>query len=104
MYVAPGDLRTPEANELYHKTAPIAEMVREYMTAIEKAPLLKARALDEDFRLLAEFNGIVLADRETEKNYGYKFVTWQRWNGFKGYCNNDRRRPCHGTVSCLERR
>lgn len=28
------------------------------MTAIEKAPLLKARDLDENFRLLAEFNGI----------------------------------------------
>ena len=40
MYVAPGDLRTPEADELYHSTAPIAEMVREYMTAIEKSPLL----------------------------------------------------------------
>lgn len=78
MFVAPGDLRTPEADELYHMTAPIAETVREYMTAIEKAPLLKARDLDEDFRLLTEFNGTVLAGRETEKGYGYKFVTWQR--------------------------
>lgn len=78
MYVAPGDLRTPEADDLYHRTAPIADMVREYMTAIEKAPLLKARDLDEDFRLLAEFNGTVLAGRETEKGYGYKIVTWQR--------------------------
>ena len=78
MFVAPGDLRTPEADELYHRTAPIAEMVREYMTAIEKAPLLKVRDLDESFKLLAEFNGIVLAGRETEKGYGYKFVTWQR--------------------------
>ena len=74
----PSDIRTPEADELYHRTTPIAEMVREYMTAIEKSPPLKARALDEDFRLLAEFNGIVLAGRETEKCYGYKFVTWQR--------------------------
>ncbi len=78
MYVAPGDLRTLEADELYHKTAPVAEMVREYMTAIEKAPLLKARDLDEDLRLLAEYNGIVLAGREAEKGCGYKFVTWQR--------------------------
>lgn len=84
MYVAPGDLRTPEADELYHRTAPIAEMVREYMTAIEISPPLKARALDEDFRLLAEFNGIVLAGRETEKGYGYKFVTWQRDNDGTG--------------------
>jgi len=77
MFVTPGDLRTAEADELYHKTAPIAETVREYMTAIEKAPHLKARDLDEEFRLLAEFNGIVLAGRETEKGYGYKFVTWR---------------------------
>ena len=78
MFVAPGDLRTPEADDLYHKTAPIAETVGEYMTAIGKAPLLKARDLDEDFRLLTEFNGTVFAGRETEKGYGYKFVTWQR--------------------------
>lgn len=82
MYVAPGDMRTPETDDLYHRTAPIAEMVREYMTAIEKAPLLKARDLDEDFRLLAEFNGIVFAGREAENGYGYKFVTWQR--GYDG--------------------
>ncbi|HWP51559.1 MAG TPA: hypothetical protein VN626_07675 [Clostridia bacterium] len=34
MFVAPGDLRTPETDDLYHRTAPIAEIVREYMTAI----------------------------------------------------------------------
>ncbi len=80
MYVAPGDLRTPEANELYHKTAPIAEMVKEYMTAMEKSPPLKASALDKDFQLLAEFNGAVLAGRETE--FGYMFATWRRdYNG-----------------------
>ncbi|NCB53106.1 MAG: hypothetical protein EOM54_14715 [Clostridia bacterium] len=78
MFVTPGDLRTTEADDLYHRTASIAEMVKEYLTAIEKAPLLKARDLDEDFRLLADFNGIVLAGRETEKGYGYKYVTWQR--------------------------
>lgn len=78
MFVAPGALQTPEADELYHRTAPIAETVREYMTAIEKAPVLKARDLDEDFRLFGEFNGIILAGRETEKGYGYKFVKWQR--------------------------
>ncbi len=55
-----------------------------YMTAIEKVPILNARDLDEDFRLLAEFNSIVLAGRETEKGYGYKFVTWQRDYDGKG--------------------
>jgi hypothetical protein len=80
MHIAPGDVRTPEANELYHQTAPIAEMVREYMTAMDKSPPLKAIALDEDFQLLAEFNGAVLAGRETE--FGYMFATWRRdYNG-----------------------
>lgn len=72
----PNDVRSPEADELYHKVAPFSHMVKEYMTAIEKAPLLKATAVDEDFRLLAEYNGAVLAGRETE--YGYMFVTWKR--------------------------
>ncbi len=72
----PGDLDSPEASDLYFKVAPIAIMVKEYMTAMEKSPLLEAVALDEEFRLLAEFNGAVLAGRETQ--HGYKFVTWER--------------------------
>lgn len=76
MCIFPNDVRSPEADELYHKVAPFSREVREYLTAIERAPLLKATALDEDFRLLAEFNGAVFAGRETE--YGYMFVTWER--------------------------
>jgi len=83
--IFPDDLRSPEADELYHKVAPFSEMVKEYMTAVEKAPLLKATALDEDFKLLAEFNGIVFAGRGTE--YGYMFVTWQRDYEGTGVCN-----------------
>lgn len=40
MFIAPGDPRTSEAEYVYHRTEPIAEMVREYMTAIGNAPLL----------------------------------------------------------------
>ncbi|WP_312642934.1 hypothetical protein [Hydrogenoanaerobacterium sp.] len=76
MCIFPDDIRSPEAAELYHKVAPFSKEVREYLTAIEKAPLLKATALDEDFRLLAEFNGAVFAGRKTE--YGYMFATWRR--------------------------
>ncbi|MEA5040268.1 hypothetical protein SDC9_114894 [bioreactor metagenome] len=76
MCIFPDDTRSPEADELYHRVAPFSRMVKEYMTAIERAPLLKATALDEDFRLLAEFNGVVFAGRETE--HGYMFVTWER--------------------------
>jgi hypothetical protein len=69
-------LDSPTASDLYFKVAPIAIMVKEYMTVMEKSPLLVAAALDEEFRRLAEFNGAVLAGRETQ--YGYKFVTWER--------------------------
>lgn len=74
--IFPDDIRSPEANALYHKVAPISGEVREYLKAIEKAPFLDATALDEDLRLLAEFNGAVLAGRETK--HGYMFVTWLR--------------------------
>lgn len=76
MCIFPDDVRSPEGDELYHKVAPFSQMVKEYLTAIERAPLLKATALDEDFRLLAEYNGAVLAVLDTK--YGYKFATWER--------------------------
>ncbi|MPN14615.1 hypothetical protein SDC9_161942 [bioreactor metagenome] len=85
MCIFPNDLRSPEADDLYDKVAPFSRMVKEYMTAIERAPILKATALDEDFRLLAEFNGTVFAGRETE--FGYMFVTWERDYEGTGVCN-----------------
>lgn len=79
------DICFPEADELYHRVAPFSRMVKEYMTAIERAPLLKATALDEDYKLLAKFNGAVLVARETE--HGYMFVTWERDYNGTGVCN-----------------
>lgn len=74
----PNDLRSMEASELYHQVAPIAQTVREYMLAVEQAPPLEAEGLDGDFRLLAKFNGVVLAAEEMEHGLGYKFVTWEQ--------------------------
>ena len=48
----------------------------EYTSAVEQAPPLKAISLKEDFRLLADFGGAVLAGRELENGWGYQFVTW----------------------------
>ena len=76
MCLAPGDITTPEAAELYHRVAPFSDMVKEYLTELDRAPVLLAEGLDEEFKLLAEFNGAVLAGREMEKGYGMKFVTW----------------------------
>lgn len=87
MCIFPDDVRSSEADELYHKVAPFSQMVKEYLTAIERAPLLKATALDEDFRLLAEYNGAVLAVLDTK--YGYKFATWERDYQGTGVVNGD---------------
>ena len=50
-----------------------------YMKQMETAPLLEADGLSEDYRLLAEFNGVVLAGHEQESQYGVEFITWE-WN------------------------
>ena len=45
------------------------------MTLIEQAPDLKADGLGENYKLLAEFNGAVLAGHPGR--YGVEFVTWE---------------------------
>ena len=52
----------------------MARSTREYMTLIEQAPPLEAEGLGEGYKLLAEFNGTVLAGHMTE--YGAQFITW----------------------------
>ena len=51
-----------------------ATIVQEYMALLERAPVLQATGLNEPYRALAEFNGTVLAGRQTD--HGAKFVTW----------------------------
>lgn len=65
-----------EASALYHQVSRLAAGVKEYTSAMDRAPVLRACALDEPFRLLADFNGVVLAGYELEKGRGYKFATW----------------------------
>ncbi len=64
--------------ELYHKAAQLSEEVVEYTLAVEQAPMLEADTLDTEYRLLAEYGGVVLAGKEMERGYGYQFVTWSR--------------------------
>ncbi|MFR4332829.1 MAG: hypothetical protein ACLT3J_10075, partial [Ruminococcus sp.] len=52
----------------------LACTVREYMTLLEQAPPLQAQSLTDDYRLLADFNGAVLAAHPTR--LGVQFVTW----------------------------
>ncbi len=53
----------------------IAQITWEYMSLLEQAPSLKAESLHENYKLLSEFNGIVLAGRMT--SFGAQFVTWE---------------------------
>ena len=45
-----------------------------YMKLLETAPPLKAESLADGYRVLAEFNGTVLAGKKTL--LGAQFVTW----------------------------
>lgn len=54
----------------------IAKTTSEYMSQMEAAPQLTASGLSGDYRLLADFNNIVLAGHPTQ--YGVQFITWER--------------------------
>ena len=73
-----GALDDPQVKHVYETAIRASAQVYEYTEAMSAAPPLKADGLHEDFRLLAEFNGIVLAGQELERDWGYKFVTWRR--------------------------
>lgn len=61
--------------DAFHRATEIAHTTAEYMRLMEDAPPLKASGLDGDYRLLAEFNGTVLAGHPTSR--GAEFVTWE---------------------------
>ena len=57
-----------------HQVTQEVETVSEHMRLMEAAPLLKAQGLDKDYKLLTDFNGVVLAGYLTR--FGVQFVTW----------------------------
>ena len=63
-----------EAENALLRIEDIATQTLEYMTAMESAPQLRASGLDDDYRILADFGGTVLAG--TPSKYGIQFVTW----------------------------
>lgn len=65
----------------YDVVAGISAQVYEYTEAMATAPPFHADGLHEGFRLLADFNGVVLAGQELGDSWGYKFVTWARSPG-----------------------
>lgn len=72
----------------------IAVETMAYMQQMAAAPPLLVDDLSGDYRLLAEFNHIVLAGHERRGGYGVEFITWERirdgtglWQGH--YCDNN---------------
>lgn len=80
------DMNTPQAGDALLCVEDIAARTLEYMTIIETAPSLKADGLEDGYRVLADFNDIVLAGIQSK--YGVQFVTWD-WSF-------DRKGVCHG--------
>ena len=68
------DADTPQAEDALYRVEDIAAKTLEYMTAMEATPQLKASGLEGDYRILADFNGTVLAG--THSKHGVQFVTW----------------------------
>ena len=57
----------------------------EYMAIIETAPSLKADGLEDGYKVLADFNGTVLAG--VQSGHGVHFVTWDWDYGHTGVCH-----------------
>ena len=76
VFLLPAGSGSEEANDLYHRVAATADEVYEYVEVVADAPILRAADLHEEFRLLADCGGAVLAGREREQGQGYQFVTW----------------------------
>lgn len=68
------DIGSAEREDALHQVTQEVETVSEYMRLMETGPLLKAQGLAEDYKLLADFNGVVLAGHHTR--FGVQFATW----------------------------
>ena len=70
------DIAGDKRCEALDRVINIARITAEYMSQMEAAPQLTASGLKGDYRLLADFNDVVLAGHPTK--YGVQFVTWAR--------------------------
>ena len=80
------DIDEPERIDAKDKVYEIVRTTAEYMRQMETAPFLKAEGLEDGYKVLADFNDIVLAGIQSK--YGVQFVTWD-WSF-------DRKGVCHG--------
>ena len=70
------DIANDSRRTALDRVTTVARTASEYMSQMETAPQLAASGLEGDYRVLADFNDIVLAGHPTQ--YGHQFVTWER--------------------------
>ena len=70
------DVASDSRQEALDRVTAITKSTAEDMRQMETAPQLTASGLTGDYRLLADFNNVVLAGHPTR--YGVQFVTWER--------------------------
>lgn len=71
------DMNSPAWNRLLHGVMEDAQTAREYVSAMDTAPFLKAAGLtDEKFKLLLDYGSYVLAGQDRGR-HGFQFVTWE---------------------------
>ena len=79
------DINEPERINAKDKVYEIARTIAEYMRQMETAPALKADGLEDGYKVLADFNGTVLAG--VQSKHGVHFVTWDWAYGHTGVCH-----------------
>ncbi len=72
----PEQIRKDGLDDALDRVREIVEDTMAYMRHMETAPPLLSDGLSGDYRLLAEYNGAVLAGHQTR--YGVEFITWDR--------------------------
>ena len=79
------NISTPEREAAKDKAYRIVSTTAEYMRQMEMAPFLKADGLEDGYKVLADFNGTVLAG--VQSKHGVHFVTWDWAYGHTGVCH-----------------
>ena len=79
------DIYEPERIAAKDKVYEIVRTTAEYMRQMETAPALKADGLENGYKVLADFNGTVLAG--VQSKHGVHFVTWDWAYGHTGVCH-----------------
>ena len=72
---SPNDIRGADEDRQLQTVTQTVAQVKEYLRIMERAPTLKAVDLDENYKILAEFDDTVLAGRMSKN--GARFVTWE---------------------------